>query len=308
MKDLNAGNEDVLKRLIQAVCRGMMLVRVVQHSAPGLDRKLGVKQDGSLVTSTDLLVQNRMAETLRGIPGYNFMAEEPDAAQGQAGSRNTRTIIVDPLDGTRPFVVGMVTSTVMAGVVDDIDGVIAAVVGEPATGRVWYAWRDCGAWLTKEIDGEPSDQIPHRLCVWNGDFDKQATIWIECLHPFARDNGQRPMFDQSGINTLVTTVMADAKLFNCGSNGLHQALVANGQPFAGGHISAAVGGPWDLLGLLLVQEAGGQVAGYKVEDGELRSCSSYDIMSMDIAVSGCNEAARLFLQTCVTQGWRARQP
>jgi fructose-1,6-bisphosphatase/inositol monophosphatase family enzyme len=267
-----------------AVIDGMGIVRAAQL-APRSRRQAEVKADKSLLTVTDKKVERAMASRLGKIPGYRFKGEE-----GTETGSGQYTILVDPVDGTRPFVVGLCTSTVIAAVLDPDGLVIACVVGEPATGRVWSARSHTKTVL--QIFDHDSWQIgkPRRVRVWKAPATSMSTIWLDAAHAFARDKGERPILNQAQITHFVGSLMAGAKLSMAGSNGLHLALVANGNEYAGGQVTTAVGGMWDIAPVLLVLQAGGCARGFSICDGALTEQNPLELGACDIMVTAHNAA------------------
>ena len=63
------------------------------------------KSDGSIVTETDLAVNNALREVLMGArPGYGWLSEE-DADDPERLTQDA-LFVVDPIDGTRSFAEG----------------------------------------------------------------------------------------------------------------------------------------------------------------------------------------------------------
>ncbi len=112
-----------------------------------------IKADGSLVTEADLLMQERMKRELADLcPEYGFLGEEMSHEQRQAQleSAGTGLWILDPLDGTSNFAVGIPYFAVSLALVIDRE-VRLAVVYDPCRREFFHALPGQGAWL----NGQP---------------------------------------------------------------------------------------------------------------------------------------------------------
>jgi histidinol phosphatase-like enzyme (inositol monophosphatase family) len=104
------------------------------------------KSDRSPVTAVDKACETRIREILLGeFPNDGFLGEET----GENAGTTKRRWIVDPLDGTRPFIRNIPTHSVLIALEED--GIPAVgVIHLPAMGLTCYASRGGGAF----IDGE----------------------------------------------------------------------------------------------------------------------------------------------------------
>ncbi len=85
-----------------------------------------------------------------------------------------------------------------------------------------------------------------------------------------------------------------------GSNGLHQALVANGGERLVGSITLAMGGPWDVCGVRLVLNAGGVARAFeRTSAGALREQDPLDPEAYDMLITGNNKDTADFLTRAV---------
>lgn len=99
------------------------------------------KSDRSPVTPVDTRSESLIRDALlAAFPGDGFLGEETGELPGKSG----RTWIVDPLDGTRPYLRGIPTHSVLIGLEDDT-GVSVGVVHLPALNETYWATRDEGA-------------------------------------------------------------------------------------------------------------------------------------------------------------------
>ena len=119
------------------------------------------KGDSSPVTEADLAIDGFFHDAFRQArPDYGWLSEErPDD-----GSRRTadRTLILDPIDGTRAFIAETDQWCVSAGLVEDGQPV-AGVLYAPASGTEYSAIVGQGAWcngVRLALGGRPSRERP----------------------------------------------------------------------------------------------------------------------------------------------------
>jgi fructose-1,6-bisphosphatase/inositol monophosphatase family enzyme len=263
----------LVEKAIVAVRKSMAVIRDAQRypSTVASEAKQGDHTFG-LVTLTDKQSEQILHNELGGIPGTKFMGEE-----GTTSGEGDTTILVDPLDGTRPFALRLATSTVIVAAVRPRRGVVLCVIGEPSTGRIWSATEDTPTML--HIAEKPACSLK----VWNGELTSPGSVFLDASSGFKR-SGRQIMTDKQ-IHNLMVKLSQNARLLMTGSNGQHLALVANGSEYAAGQITTAVGGPWDIAGALLVERAGGYCRGFSIEAGALVEQNWRDIFKCDIMVS-----------------------
>jgi myo-inositol-1(or 4)-monophosphatase len=102
------------------------------------------KRPGERVTTTDTLLQSRLLDSVRArFPQDGALAEEGDVA---TGLDREFVWVLDPLDGTNNYALGLPCFAVSLGVFRR--GMpYAGVVHDPNTGFTCWALRDRGAWL-----------------------------------------------------------------------------------------------------------------------------------------------------------------
>jgi len=114
----------------------------------GLGTLLNIERKGdrSPVTDIDKRCEERIREIILGaFPNDGFLGEEI----GEIGSAKARRWIVDPLDGTRPYIRGIPTHSVLIALEED--GVpIVGVIHLPAIGITCQAEKGRGAFLNGE--------------------------------------------------------------------------------------------------------------------------------------------------------------
>jgi histidinol-phosphatase len=100
-----------------------------------------LKTDSSPVTAIDLASENAISETLlAAFPGDGFLGEESGGMAGTSGRR----WIVDPLDGTRPFIHGLPTFSSLIALEED-NNIVVGVMHLPAMQETYWAAAGGGA-------------------------------------------------------------------------------------------------------------------------------------------------------------------
>ena len=276
---MNLQEEQIQLALRGAVKTGMGIVR--RNQGGHLPDDSAVKDDKTLVTLVDHRVEGEITRLLRQSFGGDVRISREEG--GESGSGEI-ILLLDPLDGTRAFSNGMASSTVILAAYDQTRRqVVGCIVGEAATGRVWSAFDDSQTRLSDF--GEVS--------VWNQPLNDQSTVFLDVSHGFTR-KGRRILTDGQLVR-LIGQLNSKVKLFLPGSNGLQQALVANGGQKVVGSITTAIGGPWDVCGVKLVLNAGGAARAFSVvrdDDGIINRVLFYnevdplDVISYDLLVAG----------------------
>lgn len=187
--------------------------------------------------SVETLLRAMVAEAF---PGDGFLGEEDGLVEGTSGW----TWVVDPIDGTSPFLHGMphwcVSIAVMRG-----DRTAVGAIFDPNEGALYSGALGLGARLNgRALRLDPA------LTLRNG----MTGVGASWRTPPAL------------IGATITALLADGGMFfRHGSGALMLAYVAAGRlaAYVEPHMH-----PWDCLaGLLLVREAGGWTADYPGPDG-----------------------------------------
>ena len=130
-------------------------------------------------------------------------------------------------------------------------------------------------------------------------FCFKTRVFVDSYPTFKRDGG-RVIMSTSELNRLHANIQERTGILVLGSNGEHHALVANGGSAAVGSVTTAIGGWWDVCGVLPVICAGGVAMGLRVEaNGELTECNALDVMSYDILVTANSPETLAFLVNAV---------
>lgn len=112
-----------------------------------------IKADGTAVSEVDLAVDRALVDLLeRERPGDDVLSEESGTTLGKA--HRERRWILDPVDGTDPFLSGGTAWGTHVAL--EVDGILQiAVLTRPTEQRRWWAVRDRGAWSSP--DAAPTD-------------------------------------------------------------------------------------------------------------------------------------------------------
>lgn len=250
------------------------------------------KGDKTAVTVVDRESQKMAYPIIEKYLGnYRLNQEE---ANKESGNLNSNIAIYhDPLDGTGGFLIGGPTPTVILAAYDSIQkDILACATMEPITGRFWFSSAGEGAWLNKfdyhkklweSKDGK-------QIHVNNYDISKNSHVLVDVNHAFSRLGGKRKILSKKGRRELTNKIEEmGAKEASFYTNGGHYALVATGRPTIVGNITTAIGGPFDIAGLLHVLEAGGKGNCYRLVDNEESRVLEniyHDIENADLVITG----------------------
>ncbi len=205
--------------------------------------QVSVKGPGNFVSAAD----HRAEETLRqelskARPGYGFLGEEGGMT---AGTDQSHTWLVDPLDGTTNFLHGIPQFCISIGLKRE-DTIVAGVIYNPATDELYTAERGKGAYLNDR-----------RLRV--AGRSRLADAVVACGLPHL-GRGDLELFRREF--SVVQAQVAGIRRF--GAAALDLAFIAAGR--FDGYWERDLS-PWDLAaGILLVREAGGFVTTVEGKD------------------------------------------
>lgn len=205
-------------------------------------RKINVSKKGdiNLVTEADLASEELIIERIKSYyPKHSILAEEAGNAV-VIGGDNTWKWIIDPLDGTTNFAHGYPCFCVTLALEHD-DEIVLGVTFDPTRDELFAAERGRGASLNgKAIRVSETEELSESLIVTGFPYD------FKRREDFAR-HLTRFLVESRGVR-------------RDGSAAIDMAYVACGR-FDGFWEEGL--NPWDMAaGLLLIEEAGGQVTGY----------------------------------------------
>lgn len=215
---------------------GQVVMRHYRHSQPWR------KADGSLVSRADIEAEEAMVARLqRADARAQILGEELGGAdEGIPGQQ----WIIDPIDGTSWFALGLPIFGVLIALVVDRDPVLG-VIHCPALAETVSAARGLGCW--HQMGVEP----PVRGRVARCDSIQEARLSAASL----------PMTDAAGshatMRARITPIIRDCALFVTAGDCVQHALVATGR------LHAAIDPlmrPWDSAAVIpCILEAGGFV-------------------------------------------------
>ncbi|MCL4365640.1 inositol monophosphatase [Patescibacteria group bacterium] len=204
----------------------------------GKDHKYYVKGDRSnFATQADLDAEKIILKTLQdNFPEHNTISEE--AGETQRGSEYTW--VIDPLDGTIVFSVGLPTFSVSIGLLKD-NKPILGVVYQVLMKNLYYAFTDKGAYLNdKKIKVSSTGSLA------------DSVLGIDFAHM-----AKRMQKTQNYIMPLINKIRYPVSL---GGDALILALIGNGVLDG----FATETNIWDCIaGAVIIAEAGGKVTDSK---------------------------------------------
>jgi len=208
--------------------------------------QVSVKGPANFVSAADRRAEETLyAELSRARPGYGFLGEEGGR---RAGSDESHTWIVDPLDGTTNFLHGIPQFAISIGLERE-DAIVAALVYNPVTEDLFLAERGKGA-----FHNDRRIRVAGRR--------RMVDAVVACAMPHhGRGDLELGWKEQGAVQDKV------AGLRRFGSAALDLAFVAAGRFDAYWERNLS---PWDMAaGILLVREAGGFVTDLDGQDAML---------------------------------------
>jgi len=201
-----------------------------------------LKSDGSEVTEADRLAEQTMREAIgKQFPSHAILGEE---FGGPTGPTKEPTWVLDPVDGTTSFTIGVPLFGTLIGYVEEGEPQVG-VVHLPAIGETIFAAKGLGTWF------KVRSAAPQRVTVSNTSEIKEAFVSACSVSP---SDISPPL---TGPCYRLSALIPKARKFRFISDCLQHALVAQGR------IDAAIDTvmhPWDIAALVpCVEEAGGVV-------------------------------------------------
>jgi histidinol-phosphatase len=198
------------------------------------------KPDGTEVTEADREAERRMRTQIEDrYPDHAILGEE----FGATGPDNARyRWILDPLDGTAGFTLGVPLFGTLVGLLDEGEPVVG-VIHFPAIGETVYAAQGDGCWFRAD------DMEPERVRVDPVTDLSAATASTTALH------SSDVMAADEETPYRMTELVRRAGKFRFVTDCLQHALVARGRM----HVAVdTIMSPWDVAALVpCVREAGG---------------------------------------------------
>lgn len=185
------------------------------------------KANNDIVTAGDLVANKILQHHLMtAFPNHGWLSEE--SVDDFNRLQQKRIFIVDPIDGTREFAIGIPEYAISVALVENHEPIAAAIMN-PVTGELFHAVKGRGAWLNgQRIFCKNNAQPRFTLLASRSEFKR----------------GEWDIFKQEHEVTQV------------GSIAYKLALIAAGK--ADATFSLGPKSEWDIAaGVLIVQEAGG---------------------------------------------------
>ncbi|QSG06786.1 inositol monophosphatase family protein [Halapricum desulfuricans] len=268
--------ERELDAAIRAATAGMEAMRAERgdlREAGGTETKTNVND---MVTVADQASQDAILDVLKSaFPDDSVVGEE---GTGEHYSGHGREWVVDPIDGTANFAVGLPYYCVSIALVVDGTPQVGVVASPPrALDRLWYGVRGEGAFVHHGVDGvtdaDDLDGTPLEV----SDQDELAGAVV-----FGRLSERDA--DVRAIDEITVREVLDreGQFRRPGSAAINLAQVAAGH--ADGYLILSIQ-EWDVAaGLLLVEEAGGTVRRRpsRIEDGSIEVIVSNGHIQADL--------------------------
>jgi myo-inositol-1(or 4)-monophosphatase len=216
----------------------------IRTEASNFDRKdAEIKGTNDMVSYVDKTSEEMLVDKLtKLLPGSGILAEE-----GTEIDADIRWVI-DPLDGTTNFIHGVPTYAISIGLLQENE-ITSGLVYEINHNEMFYAWKDNGAFLNKKPISVSSTKTLADSLISTG-FPVQNFSMID---PYLK---------------LVEKLIRNSHgLRRVGSAATDLAYVACGRYDAFFEYNL---NPWDVAaGIILIQEAGGQVSDFKGQNDYL---------------------------------------
>jgi myo-inositol-1(or 4)-monophosphatase len=211
----------------------------IKNSTEAESRAFETKGLNSFVTKIDLAAEKKLVQGLLAIdPQAGFITEE---AENQSG-KSSNTWVIDPLDGTTNFIHGIPVCAISVAYMHD-ERPVTGIIYDIFRDECFYAWQNGGAYLNETpIQVKQSNKFSDALMATGFpyyDFGRKE-MYLELLGYF--------MENTRGIRRLGSAAI-DLAYVACGRFDVFYETTLN---------------IWDVAaGVVLVQEAGGEVADFK---------------------------------------------
>ncbi len=202
-------------------------------------KKIEEKSAGNLVTEADRLSEQKIIEVIKShFPDHQILAEE----SGLSSPRSSEYLwAIDPLDGTTNYAHQYPTAAVSIGLIYQNQAILG-VIYNPFQGELYCAAKGLGATLNnKAIHVSTTSELSKSLLATGFAYDRNETTdnnYREFCHLTSLTQGVR----RAGAASLDLAYVACGRIDGYWERGLK---------------------PWDIAaGIILVEEAGGQVSNY----------------------------------------------
>ncbi len=199
----------------------------LSHSVKAGDRN-------QVLTETDLEIGHFLTDAIRTVyPDHNIIDEE----LGCVDNRSRYTWVVDPIDGTSNFAVGLPQYGIMLGLLDH-DTPVAGGIALPAFGELYVATKGAGAWCNgQKIHVSRESDLANSLVAYGIDG-----------HP---EDPARTKREAELLGTIILSI----RNLRSSNSVVDQAMVAKGAYGACANQTSKI---WDNVAQqIIIEEAGG---------------------------------------------------
>lgn len=146
-------------------------------------KKINLKEDRSPFTEVDVNSENIIKEKISAVfPNDGFLGEEFGESEGCSGRR----WIIDPLDGTRPYIHGIPTHSILIAL-EDKGELVAGIAHFPALNETYWAVLGGGAFCNGEKISVSQtaafdDAMASGLGILDASTDKSSKLLVEMLN------------------------------------------------------------------------------------------------------------------------------
>lgn len=149
---------------------------------------------GDIVSKADLESEEKILETLeKYFPEYNILSEEI----GFKDKKSNYTFVIDPLDGTNNFSLGIANFVVLIALMKD-EEVIEAVAYQPILDKLYCASKDEGAFLNgKKIAVNKSCDIDKSTISFTASYDYPTNKYYKIMRDIEDVGVKRVMVNWS---------------------------------------------------------------------------------------------------------------
>ena len=205
-------------------------------------------------TKADLEAEKEILRILKkNFPEYNINSEEA----GETDKNSEYTFIIDPIDGTNNFVLGVPYFSTGIALFKG-DDIIFSVVYDPVLKNIYYAEKNKGAYLNgKKIHVNKEPDVKNSTVACIGNYNTPVDVSQKIIFNLKNNNVKRA--------TTFWSVIQD--ICHLASGKIEAALIFDNLE------------PWDVApGKLIAREAGAMItdlSGNKVQDKDSISLLSY---------------------------------
>ena len=199
-----------------------------------------LKEDRSPVTDTDLQSHELIVRRLRSaFPSDHILSEEQDGAKKTALT-NSRTWVLDPLDGTSNFISGIPLFGIALALIENGESRLG-IIYDPLHDDLFFAEAGRGATLNEKPIHVSERDTPAKAMLFAGRGNRQEH----------RDRHGKIIFALESKTNYFRRLGSAAVMLSSVAAGRADAVIMTGSS------------PWDMIaGGLLIKEAGGSITDY----------------------------------------------